>query len=121
MRKREVKALEKKLLLLKQEYIDNINQSDDNIATLNDIKSSEEVDIGNISSIANISENILARYNSGLKDINNALNKIKSNKYGKCEMCGEQIDIRRLRAKPQAKYCITCREIYESKNKIRSF
>ena len=32
-------------------------------------------------------------------------------------MCEDEIDIERLKVKPNAKYCITCREIIEKNNK----
>lgn len=120
MRTREVEILKKKLLALKQEYLDIINQSGDSITVLNSIKTSEEVDMGNIRSIAHVNENMLIRYNKDIKDVYHALDKIKSNQYGMCEMCGEQIDIKRLMAKPHAKFCISCREVYEKNNRMRS-
>jgi DnaK suppressor protein len=32
-------------------------------------------------------------------------------------MCDEKIALQRLKAKPFAKYCTVCREIFENKNK----
>jgi len=43
-----------------------------------------------------------------LKDINNALDKIKNNKYGICEDCGKKITLDRLEAKPEARNCKSC-------------
>ena len=40
-----------------------------------------------------------------LRDVNSALEKIKKNKYGTCEKCGEEIDIKRLKACPEARFC----------------
>lgn len=40
-----------------------------------------------------------------LSAINLALKKIKNGKYGICESCGKEIDIRRLRANPHARAC----------------
>lgn len=41
-----------------------------------------------------------------LKDIKLALEKIKNNNYGICEKCGKQIEEERLKAVPEAKFCI---------------
>ncbi|MDD5639895.1 MAG: TraR/DksA C4-type zinc finger protein [Candidatus Pacebacteria bacterium] len=41
-----------------------------------------------------------------LKDVNDALEKIKKNTYGKCEVCGIEIEEERLKAIPEAKTCI---------------
>lgn len=50
-----------------------------------------------------------------LRDVNLALEKIKKpfvhtqNKYGKCEKCGKTIDIKRLEACPEARFCLKCK------------
>lgn len=48
------------------------------------------------------------RLEATLKDINNALLKISKNKYGKCENCKKQIEDKRLKMYPTAKYCMHC-------------
>ncbi len=40
-----------------------------------------------------------------LDEINNALKKIEDNTYGKCEICGDDIEEDRLEANPAAKTC----------------
>ncbi len=44
-----------------------------------------------------------------LRDINSALEKIKKDKYGKCEKCNKNIDIERLKVCPEARFCIKCK------------
>ncbi|MFA5877891.1 MAG: TraR/DksA C4-type zinc finger protein [Candidatus Staskawiczbacteria bacterium] len=44
-----------------------------------------------------------------LRDVNSALEKIETNKYGNCEKCGEQIAEDRLQACPEAKLCGKCK------------
>lgn len=43
-----------------------------------------------------------------LMDIEDALSKIESGKYGKCDKCTKDISIERLKAIPFAKLCIKC-------------
>jgi DnaK suppressor protein len=43
-----------------------------------------------------------------LMEIEEALSKIENGSYGKCERCGEDISIERLKAIPFAKRCIKC-------------
>lgn len=43
-----------------------------------------------------------------LRQIENALQRIEKSEYGKCESCGEEISIKRLKAVPQANLCIKC-------------
>lgn len=121
MRKREIEELQQKLNLLKYDIIKTIQDSNNNINILNNMSSSEEADIGSVKSIAHIDENALIKNNNDLLEINNAIEKIENNQYGKCEMCKKQIDIKRLRVKPHARFCITCREIYEKRNKLQKY
>lgn len=45
-----------------------------------------------------------------LKDVNNALEKIKKGTYGICENCGKKITEERLLACPEAKTCLNCHQ-----------
>jgi len=41
-----------------------------------------------------------------LKDVNIALEKIEKGTYGTCEKCGKEIDEERLKAIPEARFCM---------------
>lgn len=61
----------------------------------------------------NIYENLLAleyALELRLKDVNDALEKIKKNdnSFGKCEKCGKEIELARLKINPAARICISC-------------
>lgn len=43
-----------------------------------------------------------------LKDINLALEKIKTGEYGKCEKCQKSISKERLKIAPEARFCLKC-------------
>lgn len=45
-----------------------------------------------------------------LKNINLALKKIKKGKYGICEKCKKQIDTKRLKIFPEARFCMKCKK-----------
>jgi RNA polymerase-binding transcription factor DksA len=45
-----------------------------------------------------------------LKDIETAIEKTKKGAYGKCEVCGNEIEEKRLKAVPEAKWCLNCAE-----------
>jgi len=49
-----------------------------------------------------------------LKEIEESLYEIEQGTYGKCKRCGKDIEIERMKAKPTAKYCISCKRIIES-------
>jgi len=44
-----------------------------------------------------------------IKKIKNALERIDEGIFGICEMCGEEISIKRLKARPVATLCIECK------------
>lgn len=50
-----------------------------------------------------------------LKEVNEALEKIKKNNYGYCEICKKDIQLERLKANAAAKTCINC----NNKNNLR--
>lgn len=45
-----------------------------------------------------------------LKNINLALEKIEKDKYGNCEKCGKEIDEKRLKISPEARFCLKCKK-----------
>lgn len=49
-----------------------------------------------------------------LNEIDNALKKIATCKYGFCEACGVKISFERLKARPYSRYCIKCKPKYEN-------
>ena len=49
-----------------------------------------------------------------LENVNSALKKIKTEKYGFCEKCGKEISLERLKVSPEAKYCIDCKKSFKN-------
>ena len=60
---------------------------------------------------------IIEKYALELQEVEKSLQKIVDGTYGICEMCDDEIGTDRLRAKPHARYCIDCREVYEKSQK----
>jgi DnaK suppressor protein len=60
---------------------------------------------------------VLARLSDGerreLSEIDAALERIDRGLYGRCEQCHSSIGRQRLRAIPEARYCIACTERHE--------
>lgn len=52
-----------------------------------------------------------------LRKLDEALTKIKNGEFGICEECEEEIDLRRLNARPTAALCISCKEEQERAEK----
>jgi len=56
-----------------------------------------------------------------MKKIKDALERIEDGTYGACDMCGKDISIGRLKARPVAVYCINCKTKMESLEKASGF
>ena len=54
-----------------------------------------------------------------LKKIDAAIEKIDSNSFGTCEVCGLDIEIKRLEARPVTTMCIACKTEQEEEEKLR--
>jgi DnaK suppressor protein len=52
-----------------------------------------------------------------LKKIDDALGRIEASSYGICEICEEEISIKRLEARPVTTMCIRCKEEQEKQEK----
>jgi len=55
-----------------------------------------------------------------LKKIDDALRRISAGTFGKCEDCGENIDARRLEARPTATLCVGCKEEEERREVLHA-
>ncbi|MGZ3688055.1 MAG: TraR/DksA family transcriptional regulator [Bdellovibrionota bacterium] len=53
-----------------------------------------------------------------LKKIDEALDRIKEGTFGECEACSEEIELRRLEARPTATMCVTCKEEEERREHV---
>ncbi|MBZ0157781.1 MAG: RNA polymerase-binding protein DksA [Alphaproteobacteria bacterium] len=54
-----------------------------------------------------------------LKKIDEAIEKIDNGTYGICESCNEEINIKRLEARPVTALCIECKTEQEEEEKLR--
>ena len=116
MKKSDIENFRQQLESLRTQAIKKIRATSENIHLLNALNQSEEAELGSVMSIAKIDENRAYANSSELDEIERALDKIKRDIYGICEMCGDEIHSERLEAKPFARFCIKCREIFETNN-----
>jgi DnaK suppressor protein len=54
-----------------------------------------------------------------LKKIEQAIEKIDSGAFGTCDVCGEEINLKRLEARPVTNMCISCKTEQEEEEKMR--
>jgi DnaK suppressor protein len=66
-------------------------------------------DLANIETDQNFLLRIRDRERKLITKIDKCLKQIKDGTYGRCEVCGEDIDLKRLEARPVASLCIACK------------
>ena len=110
---KQIEELRKVLIDRKELIARNIEGSRESIDSLQSTECNDEYDYAEVSSDS-FKEGIIANQQiQELSEIEDAIKRIGKGTYGVCEMCDESIAIGRLRAKPFAKFCTPCREIYE--------
>lgn len=120
MSKKNIEKIKNDLLERKATIEKEISQKDvlvgdhqeANFADANDL-ATHDTDMANDLNVRN-------KKISVLKEINETLDMIANGTYGVCDECGADISIKRLEAYPTSKYCISCKEDFERKNKMKS-
>ena len=116
--KNQILELKETLLQRRESILSNINNSRLNIDEIKNQEINDDLDYAELVSDS-FTEGMIANHQlDELKQIDEAIKKIQDETYGKCDMCGINIPIGRLKAKPFAKFCTECREVYEKENKI---
>lgn len=113
MHESDVKYFKNMLEERKAQIKKNIDDANLEIQSLTQSEANDEIDHATISIDKTIEHAITSQQVKELSEIDYALNKIEDGTYGICEMCEEEIKLPRLKVKPQAKYCIVCRELIE--------
>jgi DnaK suppressor protein len=66
----------------------------------------------------NFSHHLCSRNNMIIREIEQALQNIEDGEYGICDLCDEDIPIKRLKARPMVRYCISCKAKLEKKQML---
>lgn len=123
MDKQKLQHYQKKLLEMKKEYQELIEQMKDNgleeelQASVSELSSYDNhpADLG--SEVFERGKDIALKENVEIQlmKIEDALAKIASGSYGKCDICGKEIPAERLEAVPESTMCLECRSNFEGK------
>ena len=116
MKKNTLSSLKNRLV----KELEDLQQGDD--CNLYGLSGSEEslpdlVDRASSLIDRSLSQNICDRENQRVRRIEEALEDISNGEYGICRSCGEDIAVKRLKANPVARHCITCKAAIE--NRVR--
>ncbi|MCT7909318.1 RNA polymerase-binding protein DksA [Arcobacter lacus] len=118
--KTQIDELRAILLERKENILSHVNSSRENIDQLKEQDINDDLDYAELVSDSFIEGMITNHQLDELKQIEDALKKITLGTYGICDMCGINIPLGRLKAKPFAKFCTECRTVYEQENLKRA-
>jgi len=113
LNKTELEEFQNKLLDRRVQIEKNLRGATLELDSIRELELNDEGDYAAASAESVVDSAILVQQRKELNEIELALDKIKNNKFGICEMCEEPIGIERLKVKNFARYCITCRKINE--------
>lgn len=113
MQSQELEFFKTQLLDAKEHILQNVELASNELKQLQTQENNDDMDFASMRSDAMIEQVISDQQNAELKDIEYALERIEKGSYNTCEMCSDEIGIARLKAKPYAKFCMTCRPLYE--------
>jgi DnaK suppressor protein len=120
MRQRELTMFRKLLNEQRQELISEAAH------TLGDMGEDRETfpdptDRAALEGTRNLTLRIRDRERKLISKIDEALERIEDGSYGKCEECGDEIGVDRMRARPVTTLCIQCKAAQEEAEKRRRF
>jgi DnaK suppressor protein len=80
--------------------------------------SADPVDQAELDLERNFAIRMLDRENKLIMKIQKALRKIEGQTFGICEVCGQKIDIERLKSRPVTELCISCKTRQEKMERL---
>jgi DnaK suppressor protein len=106
--------------MLKQQLEELTQKSDAAIAELlnTTINSADPLDRTTLELERDLTLRMLDRENKLIVKIKKALGKFEDQTFGICEVCGEEIDIERLKLRPVTELCISCKIHQERLEKL---
>ena len=117
MNKRDLKSINNRLTKWLEELtlngdcnLDGINRSDEPLG--------DPVDQASSIIERKMAQNLCDRESLLINKIKRALGDIEEGTYGICNLCGEDIAIKRLKASPVVRYCIDCKTEMETRKRM---
>lgn len=117
MRKRDIEKIQKSLLELRDKITSGALEVGDR-----ELRSDREdlLDSGDVATVElnqSFTIRLREREEKLLKKITAALGRIDGGNFGVCDECGEEIDVKRLIARPVTTLCIDCKNRQEAEEK----
>lgn len=106
--KKDLKHFKELLISQKKDVLEELTKNIDNGKKIDFNEVKDTVDLASDTYDTEFLHNLSDSEKRTLEEIDYALEKIKKNKYGQCELCGKLISKERLEALPFTKHCIEC-------------
>lgn len=113
MNKAQLKKFRTLLETKRIELVKKAKQTLDEDMTLDVNDLPDEMDLASSEYLQSFTFRLRGREKSFLDKINKALLKIDDGTFGTCEECSEEIQTKRLEARPETTLCIRCKEDQE--------
>jgi len=113
LKKREQTKFKKLLLEQREDLLQNARRTLQGDIHLDPDDFPDEIDTASSEMNLAFQGRLRERERGLLSKINQALDKIAQGIYGECESCGEQISLKRIKARPVAELCIDCKSEQE--------
>jgi DnaK suppressor protein len=107
---------------LSQRLNESLEKARDTLIDIRDLKDklSNHVDEASHASAMGFALRIRDREAKLIRKIRDALGRLEQGTFGICEECGEEIPLRRLRARPVTTLCIECKEEQEAEERTKA-
>jgi DnaK suppressor protein len=109
MNETDLKYFEEKLTEWKKDLMKEAGSTIEQSLNYKPTRQGDFGDLATIETDQNFLLRIRDRERKLIGKINRCLLQIKDGTYGLCESCGEEIDFKRLEARPVASLCISCK------------
>jgi DnaK suppressor protein len=117
MRKRDLDQIKKKLTEQLAELLSRADCSLEGVSESND-NMSDVLDRAAKIAERNFSHHLCSREKLLIRKIERSLLDIENGVYGRCDECEEDISVKRLKARPTARYCIDCKTQMETMERL---
>jgi DnaK suppressor protein len=109
--------------LLRSQLMELERKADGTVSSLliSSVYAPDPLDSASLDSERNVTLRIRDRERKLIRKVKDALERIEDGTYGECELCGEDISIARLRARPVTNHCIKCKTLLEMRERVSGF
>lgn len=118
MKEKQLQKFKAQLEEMKEKIINDVEQTLSEMTTQNG-NIPDPNDRATVESDRNFELRIRDRERKLMNKIEEALGRIDDASYGICDSCGEDIAVKRLEARPVAKFCIDCKTKQEQREKAQ--